>query len=72
MTEPFSWDSTYAIAKELMRQHPGCDLADVSLNQIYMWTIALPDFNDDPSIANESILAEIYRVWYEEQIHDTQ
>ena len=72
MTEPFSWDATYAIAKELMRKHPKCDLRDVSLNQIYLWTIALPDFDDDPTIANESILAEIYRVWYEEQIHDIQ
>ena len=72
MTEPLSWDATYAIARELMRQHPDCDLSEVSLKQIYLWTIALPDFDDDPAIANEAILAEIYRVWYEEQIHDIQ
>ena len=72
MTEPLSWDATYAIARELMRQHPDRDLSEVSLKQIYFWTIALPDFDDDPAIANEAILAEIYRVWYEEQIHDIQ
>jgi len=72
MTESLSWDATYAIARELMRQHPNHDLNEVSLNQIYLWTIALPDFDDDPAIANEAILAEIYRVWYEEQIHDIQ
>ena len=72
MTIPISWDATYAIAKELMRQHPKCDLGEVSLNQIYLWTIALPDFDDDPALANEAILAEIFRVWYEEQIHDNQ
>ena len=55
-----------------MRQHPDCDLSEVSFKQIYLWTIALPDFDDDPAIANEAILAEIYRVWYEEQIHDIQ
>jgi FeS assembly protein IscX len=72
MTEPIYWDATYVIARELMRQHPKCDLGDVSLNQIYLWAIALPDFDDDPAIANETILAEIYRAWYEEQIHDNQ
>jgi FeS assembly protein IscX len=72
MTEPFSWDATYAIAKELMRRHPKCELSEVSLNQIYLWTIALPEFDDDPDLANEAILTEIYRMWYEEQIHDEQ
>lgn len=70
MAEPLTWDATYAIAKELIRQHPNRDLGEVSLRQIYIWTIALPDFNDDPLIVNDGILEEIYRVWYEELIHD--
>jgi FeS assembly protein IscX len=72
MCEPLSWDTTYAIARELMRRHPDSDPGEVSLNQIYLWTITLPDFDDDPDLANESILEEIVRVWYEEQLHDNQ
>jgi FeS assembly protein IscX len=70
MAEPLTWDATYAIAKELMRQHPQSKLEDVSIRQIYLWTIDLPDFNDDPSIVNDGILEEIYRIWYEEHNHD--
>lgn len=70
MTEPLTWDATYAIAKELMRQRPQSDLEDVSIRQIYLWTIALPDFIDDPLIVNDGILEEIYRIWYEELTHD--
>jgi FeS assembly protein IscX len=65
-----SWDATYAIALELKRQHADQSLDDISLRQIYLWTIALPDFSDDPTLANEDILADIYQVWYEETIHD--
>jgi FeS assembly protein IscX len=70
MAEPLTWDATYAIAKELMRQHPQSDLENVTIRQIYLWTIALTDFNDDPLIVNDRILEEIYRIWYEELTHD--
>ncbi len=33
-----NWESTYAIALELRRQHPHVNLEDVSLQQIYKWT----------------------------------
>jgi FeS assembly protein IscX len=64
-----TWESTYAIALELRRQHPDIDLETVSLQQIYRWTLALPDFEDDPSLANDDILYAIYQDWFEENIH---
>jgi FeS assembly protein IscX len=70
MAELLTWDATYAIAKELMRQHAQSDLEDVSIRQIYLWTIALPGFDDDPLLVNDGILEEIYRIWYEELTHD--
>jgi FeS assembly protein IscX len=70
MSEPLNWDATYAIAKALIYQYPDVKLEDVSLRQVYLWTIGLPDFSDDPLIANEGILEDIYKVWFEETIHD--
>ena len=70
MSEALSWDATYAIAIALKRQFPDAKLDNVSLNQIYRWTIGLPEFSDDPAIATERILAEIYQLWFEENIHD--
>jgi len=34
---------------------------------IYHWTLALPDFADDPQLANDAILAAIYQEWFEEE-----
>ena len=61
-----TWDSTYAIALELRRQHPDADLEQVSLQQIYKWTLALSDFEDDPALANDDILSAIFQDWFEE------
>jgi FeS assembly protein IscX len=68
--EPLTWDATYAIAMALKRLYPNQNLNDVSLRKIYQWTIALPEFADDPALANEDILTDIYLAWYEETIHD--
>ena len=65
--EPLTWESTYAIALALRRQHSQVDLEQVSLGMIYRWTIALPEFNDDHELANEAILAAIYQEWFEEE-----
>ena len=65
----FTWDSTYAIALELRRQHPEADLEKVSLGQIYEWTLALSDFEDDPALVNDDILSSIFQDWFEENIH---
>jgi len=64
-----TWESTYAIALELRRQHPDVDLEQVSLQQIYRWTLALPDFEDDPALANDDILSAIFQDWFEENLH---
>jgi FeS assembly protein IscX len=64
-----TWDSTYAIALELRRQHPDADLEQVSLQQIYRWTLALSDFEDDPALANDDILSAIFQDWFEENLH---
>ena len=64
-----TWESTYAIALELRRQHKDVNIEDVSLQQIYKWTLQLPEFEDDPSLANDDILYAIYQDWFEENIH---
>jgi len=64
-----NWESTYAIALELRRQHPEADIEQVSLQQIYNWTLALPEFEDDPALANDDILYAIYQDWFEENLH---
>ncbi len=61
-----TWDSPYAVALRLIEYHPDADLEQVSLNMVYAWTLALPDFDDEPELANDVILAAIYQEWYEE------
>jgi FeS assembly protein IscX len=64
--DPLSWEDSYAIALALIEQHPDVKLEDVSLGMIYRWTLALPQFSDDPELANDSVLSSIYQEWYEE------
>jgi FeS assembly protein IscX len=64
-----NWESSYAIALELKRTHPDANMEAVSLQQIYDWTLALEDFDDDPALANDEILQAIYQDWFEEHIH---
>jgi len=65
----FTWDDTYAIALALRRQHPEVNIEEVSLGQIYRWTLELSEFEDDPALANDGILYAIYQDWFEEYIH---
>ncbi|GJQ51938.1 MAG: hypothetical protein HKUEN02_07850 [Anaerolineaceae bacterium] len=64
-----NWEATYAIALELKRQHKDANIEDVTLKQIYDWTLALPEFNDDPALANDEILYAIYQDWFEENFY---
>jgi FeS assembly protein IscX len=64
-----SWDATYAIALELRRLHPDANLEDVSIQQVYDWTVQLAEFEDDPSLCNDDILYSIYQDWLEENLH---
>lgn len=66
MSVMLTWDDSYAIAKALREQHPDVNLEDVSLHAIYRWTVALPEFDDDPVLANDEILAAIVQEWLEE------
>jgi FeS assembly protein IscX len=60
------WDAIYEIALALKKQRPDEELEEVSLGDIFAWTIALPGFADDPELANDDILAAIYQEWFEE------
>lgn len=70
MNEPLTWESTYAIALALKAERPGIDMETVTLRDIQRWTLALEDFDDDPALANDGILAAIYQEWYEEILHE--
>jgi FeS assembly protein IscX len=65
-TFPLYWDSTFEIALALIAAYPDVDLDDVGLEQLYQWVIALQDFADEPALANEAILTDILREWFEE------
>ncbi len=64
---PLYWDSSYEIVHQLMEQHPNVVIDEVGLQQLMDWIIALPTFADDPALANQGILQDILREWYEER-----
>ena len=61
-----TWEDSYAIARALANAHPEVNLEEVLLLAIYQWTMALPDFDDEPELVNDAILAAIFQEWYEE------
>jgi FeS assembly protein IscX len=65
-----NWETSYAIAIELKRRHSGVNIEDVSLQQIYAWTLELEEFEDDPALCNDEILSSIYQEWFEELMND--
>ncbi|MBI5840906.1 MAG: Fe-S cluster assembly protein IscX [Chloroflexi bacterium] len=64
-----TWESTYAIALALRRLYPDVNVEEVSLQQIYKWTLQLSEFEDDPSLCNDDILHAIFQDWFEENIN---
>ena len=66
MDDVLTWEDSYAIARALIALHPGIDLDTVSLKTIYEWTLALPNFRDQPELANDAILMAIFQEWFEE------
>jgi FeS assembly protein IscX len=64
-----TWETSYAIALALKQGHPDVNIEEVTLQQIYAWTLYLPGFEDDPSLCNDEILSSIYQEWYEELIN---
>ena len=68
MAGMLTWEDSYAIALALREKFPDVDLEEVSLDMIYRWTLALPDFEDDRELANDAILLAIYQEWFEEDV----
>ena len=66
MDKTLTWEDSYAIALALLERYPDKNLEEVSLGMIYHWVVNLPGFADDPSVANDEILAIIYQSWIEE------
>jgi FeS assembly protein IscX len=60
------WDTTYAIALSLIEHYPEQEAEDVSLDELADLVESLPNFRDDPALANERILMDIQIIWYEE------
>jgi FeS assembly protein IscX len=60
------WDATYEIVLALRENYPNEDVDRVGLEALFQYIVTLPNFADDLEIANEGILNEILRVWYEE------
>ncbi len=65
-----NWETSYAIALELKRLHSDVNIEDVTLQQIYDWTLGLQEFEDDPALCNDDILSAIYQEWFEELMND--
>ena len=64
--QPLYWETPYEIVLALKEHHPDADLENVGLRQLQAWVVALPAFVDDPALADDQVLAEILREWYEE------
>lgn len=64
--DKITWDDSYAIALALKSKFPNIQLENVTLNDIFHWTINLPDFEDDLELINDGILMNIYTEWLEE------
>lgn len=60
------WDGSYEIAKALMARHRTAKLDELTLQQIFEWTVALPEFADDPTLVNDDFLSAILQDWFEE------
>ncbi len=60
------WDATWEIVLSLKAAYPDIEVETIGLDQLYQYVTTLPNFADDPRLANEGILNEILREWYEE------
>ncbi len=67
---PLTWEYTYEIVLELQRQYADVDIEEVGTQQLLQMILALPDFQDDPALANEDLLNGILRDWYEENSNE--
>jgi FeS assembly protein IscX len=63
---PLYWESTYEIVLHLMELYPNIDLDSLGTKQLLDMVLGLEQFADDVRLANEQLLNEILREWYEE------
>lgn len=64
--QPLYWDSSYEIVLQLLERYPTTDLDTLSLQDLYTRIVTLPSFVDDPTLAHDDLLTEIFREYYEE------
>lgn len=64
--KPLYWDASYEIVLSLIEHHPDADLDRVGLDELCDWIVALPGFADEQILANDDLLTDILRDWYEE------
>ena len=64
-----NWEATYELALALRRAHPDASLDDVTLEQVFQWSMALPEFDDEGALCNDEILQSIFQEWYEVTIN---
>ena len=60
------WETSYEIVLKLIEVYPDADLDSIGLEQLKQYIVTLPNFADEPDLANDGILSEILREWYEE------
>ena len=65
-SKPLYWDASYEIVLELMSRYPDVDIETVGLRELNDLIVNLPSFLDDPMLANDKLLNDILREWYEE------
>jgi FeS assembly protein IscX len=65
--KPLYWDASYEIVMVLMEVYPDIEIENVGTQQLFQMIVELPNFADDPALANDGILNDILREWYEEQ-----
>ncbi len=68
MDTKLSWLDSYEIAYLLRKHSPVIDLHNVSLGDIYKWTLALPEFADATHSATDRILMDIFCELLEEDL----
>ena len=60
------WTEVQEIAIQLSEAHPDVDPLKVNVVDLMQWTMALPEFDDDPKHCGERILEGIQQAWIEE------
>lgn len=63
-----SWIDSYEIACLLRQRSSVIDLHNVSLGDIYKWTLALPEFADAAHSVTDRILMDIFCELLEEDL----